>query len=333
MFYGQEDDVLVSDPSDAVVDEDLDVQMETEKNPELTRPEKGISTYIGKSTKSFQEKFGEPARTDQSYYGYELWIYNKENQYMQVGVVDNKVVTISVVGKDIDASPFEIGENLESVYKKVSMQPIVELADDSGDYRFELFENDLNTRPLIPFGDIYAQLYFDSFEGELLFVRFMDKETLLKLRPYDLTYRGELVESEPLTEEQWKEADLASEQEIFELTNIVRKRYELPQLQWDDTTADVAYYHSQDMYETENFSHVSEKYGDLADRLEARSVFYEAAGENIAYLYNDSIAVIAGWLNSQGHRETFLSDEFTHLGVGVYYKYYTQNFIRQTWEE
>jgi uncharacterized protein YkwD len=86
------------------------------------------------------------------------------------------------------------------------------------------------------------------------------------------------------------------------------------------------------MYETDNFSHTSEKFGELSDRLDVGDVFYQLAGENIAANYIDGPAVVEGWLNSKGHRETLLNKEYTHLGVGVYHKYFTQNFI-QKWDE
>ena len=65
----------------------------------------------------------------------------------------------------------------------------------------------------------------------------------------------------------------------------------------------------------------------MAHRLEVGKVTYRSAGENIAANYVDAIAVTEGWLNSKGHRESLLNKEFTQLGVGVYEKYYTQNFI------
>lgn len=39
-------------------------------------------------------------------------------------------------------------------------------------------------------------------------------------------------------------------------------------------------------------------------------------------------AVVEAWLNSRSHRQTLLNAELTHLGVGVYKRHYTQNFIR-----
>ena len=231
------------------------------------RPKEGLSTFIGQSVDAFQKQFGKPSRIEPSYYGYTWWVYNQNNKYMLAGILNQKVVTITVATPGMDTTPFEIGENLESVYQNVTMQPEIEFETENGAYRFELFEDDLNIKPLIPLGDIYAQLYFDQFEGKLLFIRFMDKETLIKHRPYDMAYRGQLIESEPLTEEEWRNADFASEQQIYELTNFVRKSIELHNLHWNEELREVAYKHSVDMFATETFSHESENFGDLSDRL------------------------------------------------------------------
>ncbi|WP_373370355.1 CAP domain-containing protein [Alkalicoccobacillus plakortidis] len=50
-------------------------------------------------------------------------------------------------------------------------------------------------------------------------------------------------------------------------------------------------------------------------------------GENIALNYVDGAAAVEGWLNSEGHRVNLLHEGFTELGVGVYEKSFTQNFL------
>jgi len=100
-------------------------------------------------------------------------------------------------------------------------------------------------------------------------------------------------------------------------------------LKWDEKIAEVAFEHSKDMFETSDFSHTSSRYGGLSDRLKAANVEYESAGENIAANYTDGPAVVEGWLNSQSHRESLLNKNYTHLGVGLYQDYYTQDFIQR----
>ena len=65
------------------------------------------------------------------------------------------------------------------------------------------------------------------------------------------------------------------------------------------------------------------------ERLNLEEIAYSAAGENIAWNYMDAPDAHEGWLNSMGHRKNVFKKEFTHLGVGVVEKYYTQNFIKE----
>ena len=41
------------------------------------------------------------------------------------------------------------------------------------------------------------------------------------------------------------------------MTNIIRHKYNLPILKWDDETSEVAFMHSEDMKENHYFSHES----------------------------------------------------------------------------
>lgn len=141
-------------------------------------------------------------------------------------------------------------------------------------------------------------------------------------------YRGKLTEPEPVSDKKWNDIERASEQQILDITNVIRVKHGLARLKWDEGAAKVAFGHSKDMKDNKYFSHVSKKYGTLKDRLEKGDVKYREAGENIAYNYVDGPAAVEGWLNSEGHRKALLSPDYTHLGVGVDRKYYTQNFIK-----
>ncbi|GLB61191.1 putative membrane protein YlbC [Cytobacillus sp. NCCP-133] len=297
-------------------------------------PEKGLAKLMGKSSQKLKESLGEPSRIDPSFFGFEWWVYPKSNtDYAQIGVSDNKVVTIFAAGKNLDVTPFKIGQPVSEINSSVFVETNINIEYKDSTYLFELSEEDLHIRPLVMVGSQYAQLNIDKFTGTLSSVRFMDTATLIKMRPYEVVYRGELLEA-PLPSPAFeKEVERGKEHQILDLTNIMRVRNGLNPLKWDEATAAVAYAHSRDMYESNDFSHTSKTYGELADRLEAGGVFYETAGENIAANYMDAPAVVEGWLNSKGHRESLLNEKFTHLGVGVYKKHYTQNFIRKLEEE
>lgn len=294
------------------------------------RPKEGVSLLIGQDVEELEKEYGKPDRIDQTIYGYEWYVYKSNyNSYFQVGVENNIVVTVYAIGGDLDVAPFEIGQPIEEIFNTEYVDANIDINTDGNSYRFELNDTDLNMRPLVQLGDIYAQLYIDKFTGNLSSVRFLNAETIIKQRPYELVYRGKLLEAEKPSPDEWKIIERGTEKEIFDLTNVLRIRYNLKPLKWDQKTSEVAYNHSKDMFENNDFSHTSKKYGSLADRLKTAKVVFQAAGENIAANYTDGPAVVEGWLNSKGHRDALLNKDFTHLGVGVFEKYYTQNFLQK----
>ncbi|MGG5253072.1 CAP domain-containing protein [Neobacillus sp. SM06] len=303
------------------------------KAPVSVKAKEGLSLLIGKDVQTLEKELGQPKRIDPSIYGYDWYIYNQSyNSYVQIGVQDGRVVTVYAIGQNLDVAPFEIGQSVEEIFNTHYIDANVDIKLDGNTYRFELNDTDLNLRPLIQLGDIYVQLYIDKFTGSLSSVRFLDAETIIKQRPYGLVYRGQLIEMPTPTDSLWRSVEKGEEQEIFDLTNILRVRHNLKPLKWDQKTANVAYEHSKDMVVNNDFSHTSKKFGSLSDRLNTAKVVFQSAGENIAANYSDAPAVVEGWLNSKGHRDALLNKEFSYLGVGVYQKYYTQNFI-QKWEQ
>ncbi|XJZ28378.1 CAP domain-containing protein [Bacillota bacterium Lsc_1132] len=303
------------------------------KAPPSDKAQEGLSLLIGKDVQALEKELGKPQRVDPSIYGYEWYIYNlNDRSYAQVGVENNRVVTVYAIGQDLDVAPFEIGQPVEEIFNTHYIDANIDIKLNGNTYRFELNDTDLNLRPLIQLGDIYAQLYIDKFTGTLSSVRFLDAETIIKQRPYGLVYRGQLIEPQKPSESLWRSVEVGEEKEIFDLTNVLRIRHDLKPLKWDEKTAQVAYEHSKDMAINDDFSHTSKKFGSLSDRLKTAKVVFQTAGENIAANYSDGPAVVEGWLNSKSHRDSLLNKDFTYLGVGVYQKYYTQNFI-QKWEQ
>lgn len=331
LIEDNENDILVNENSPAQLEKQSPITKKETAGYDLPeRPKEGLSVLIGKNKDTLEKTLGKPLRIDPSVYGYEWHIYNQNpGQYVQVGVENNKIVTLYVIGADVNATPFRIGQPVEELFANLFIDANINLDYKGNSYKFELNDTDVNMRPLIKLGDIFAQAYIDKFTGKLSSVRFLDSPTLIKQRPYEMIYRGELLLADEITDEMWPEIEKANANQIFDLTNIVRLRHKLTPLVWDEETAEVAYGHSRDMDENDDFSHDSQKYGGLSDRLEAANVMYKIAGENIAANYTDAPAVVEGWMNSRGHREALLNEEYTHLGVGVYRKHYTQNFIEK----
>ncbi len=292
----------------------------------------GLYSFIGVESSKIVEILGEPNRIDRSSYDYNWWVYNSTPQnYIQVGIENDRVVTVFGTGNDVQVEPFEIGQPIAELRSKGLIKPKISLNVDKNPYRFELTEEEMNARPLIAMGNVYVQVYVDTFTDEISSIRFLDGETLIKLRPYELAYRGELLSAKEVSKLEWKEVEQGNSAQILDITNVIRTRHGLHPLKVDEKLASVAYLHSKDMSTNEYFDHTSPTKGGLADRLANGEVSYQLAGENIAAKYVDGIAAVEGWLNSEGHRETLLNEDYNFLGVGVHEKYYTQNFI-QKWE-
>ena len=101
-------------------------------------------------------------------------------------------------------------------------------------------------------------------------------------------------------------------------------------LYYDRNLNVAAVYHSQDMFDTGNFSHDSSDGTSFAERV-AR--FYSESGyvgENIAYGYGSGYnTVFTGWMCSSGHRANIMGD-YNELGTGVIGDYMTQDFAAGT---
>ncbi|WP_245747562.1 CAP domain-containing protein [Anaerobacillus alkalidiazotrophicus] len=331
LLGNDKDQYMEESNSVAVVDKNFEVSSTTNQIASYPKilEENGLHTLIGKGSNFILEKYGEPERTDLSSYGYEWWIYPKvySTGYLQVGIENEKVVTIYGIGEELPTAPYRLNVSYSELESIVPFTKEVSLNIMNNSYQFSLTDEELRTRPLISVDGIFIQLYFDLFTNQLSSIRYLDATALVKHRPYSVVYRGELIEPEPLTSDEWREVEVGSALQILQITNEIRKRNNLTKLRWDDETAIVAYNHSKDMKKNDFFSHTSPNEGELKDRLKKQGILFQLAGENIAANYIDAIAAVEGWLNSEGHRVNLLHEDFTHLGVGVYERYYTQNFM------
>lgn len=298
--------------------------------PQTSRPEKGLSTLIGEQSAVLTEEMGEPDRVEPSGYGYDWWIYSN-NHNLMIGVTEDGLINqVFTADFTSDITPFEIGQEINDIYRFTIVGSEIDVAIDDNVYTFSLNSEDMKTRLLIIYQGLYAQLYIDGLDGELVAVRFIDPETLVLHQPYDMAYMGELLVSEPRSSTFQQEVDRTIERQIFELTNVYRERHGLPTLQEDSSLTVLAQEHSKEMALENYLSNESPVSGSLAERLKSAMVEQRKAGENIASDYVDAIEAVHGWLNSSAHRNVLLDADFTHLGTGAYGNYYAQILIRKT---
>ena len=301
---------------------------------QTSRPEKGLSTFVGKPVKTLVEAMGDPTRVEPSRYGYEWWVYQDENRFM-VGVTEDGLINqVYTTDMSINIEPFEIGQDINDIYRFTIVGSEVDALVDENIYTFSLNSDDLQTRPLVIYKGLFGQLYIDREDGKLEAIRFIEPSTLVLHQPYEMTYMGELPIPNPPSSTLQVEVNAAVERQVFELTNIYRVKHGVSEVQSESSLDIFAHRHSEELalentYTEETETNVSE---NLSNRLKEASIEHKKAGENIAYSYVDAMEAVHGWLNSPEHRKVLLDKDFTHLGTGAYGNYFTQNFIKNATE-
>lgn len=297
----------------------------------MTRPQTGISTLIGKGTQIILEKYGEPVRKEPSSFGYEWWVYNKDvSTFFMIGVENNVVTQVYIAGQDIDAFPFKVGQKRDEIYRMTIID--YEVAANVGDniYIFSMNEEDMQTRLLVKFDGLFAQLYIDRETSELQGIRYTNSETLVLHQPYEMSYQGELVRRRPPSSFLQQEIDVANAKQLDDLLNVTREHHGLPPVEMNESLENTAKMHSEDMKVQNFLSHESPKNGDLKKRLQAQSIDYSDANENLATAYFDAIEAMQGWTNSPEHRKVLLNEKYSQVGSGVFVDYYTQIYVEPT---
>ncbi len=107
-----------------------------------------------------------------------------------------------------------------------------------------------------------------------------------------------------------------TEKAMLKLINKERKERGIKELTMRNETIPVARSHAEDMWRQQYFSHYSPDGKDIGDRLEQADISYSFAGENLALAPTLSMAH-TGLMNSEGHRENILEEDFKQVGIGV----------------
>lgn len=300
--------------------------------PQTSRPSSGLSVFVGESVDTLIVEKGAPSRIEPSSFGYDWWVYNGEEKLM-VGVTDdgfvNQLYTTELLA---DVMPFKIGQDIAEVYQFTIVESEINVEIGENIYTFSLNGDDLQSRLLILYKELYAQLYVDRVNGKLEAIRFIDPTTLVLHQPYEMTYMGQLpVSILPSSDEQVK-IDQAAEKQMIELTNLFRIKHDVAELKKSASLNQLAKEHSKTIALENHLTEESVMDVSLPERLKALSIENNKAGENVASNYIDAIEAVHGWHNSPAHRKILLDDDFTHLGTGAYGNVYTQILIATTVE-
>ena len=104
---------------------------------------------------------------------------------------------------------------------------------------------------------------------------------------------------------------------IVDAMNRERVAYGLEPLRLNEQLSLAAGDRVHDMFENGYFAHVGPDGKAPFEWIHERGYRYRAAGENLAVGYRTSQSIVAGWMNSPGHRANILGRHFDEVGIAI----------------
>ncbi|WP_245980164.1 CAP domain-containing protein [Peribacillus asahii] len=306
---------------DRIPSEDKQQIQEQVEQPNLKTPDKqSLSVYnieLGDSKEDVEKQAGTAKRSSYNEYGVKWYAYHKNyhNFFMAAYDENEKVVGLYTNQDLISAKQgIKLGSAKDTVLKQFG-EPITKIR--KGFVFYQLQNND--EYHLFHLDDSYVTIFYDKHEDNTVTAVQIISEELEEQK------KDFYVEASPQLKEGF-------EFQLFDLTNAARVEHNLPALSWDNTVKETARDHSSDMAANNYFDHTNLKGQSPFDRMKEDNIRFRVAGENLAAGQLSSIFAHEGLMNSLGHRENILHNDFESLGVGVafnseYKPYYTENFL------
>ena len=152
----------------------------------------GFAKWIGQNLADFDAVYGNPEEEYSSGFSFIIHKYQLEDQaYLEVNTEKSRITSLKFLGKKTqDIEPFQVGMTMNELAKTTMIYPNFSINHDGRTISFELMEDDMNYRPLIAFDNgSFAILFFSQKKGEsfLYSVMYLDRATLIKLAPYQVT--------------------------------------------------------------------------------------------------------------------------------------------------
>ncbi|AVQ98706.1 serine protease [Oceanobacillus iheyensis] len=293
------------------------------EKPHLEAPEEQSfsihNVEIGDDRSKVEEITEESQRSTVNEYGVEWLTYheNYHNFFMAAFDEEGKVAGL-YTNQDLLTSEEGIAfdSNRESVLSALG-DPLTAIR--KGAVRYQIQSDEEYDTFLID--ENYVTIFYDKHENNTVTaVQIISEELEQQKNAYYTNPDGELKEG--------------MEYQLFDLTNAVRVVHGLPVLEWNEPLQKTAEKHSSDMAENNYFSHTNLDGQSPFDRMDEDDIAFRTAGENLATGQPSSIFAHEGLMNSIGHRENILQENYETLAVGVSFgennrPYYTENFVTE----
>lgn len=291
--------------------------------PKLDKPDHSAMSIhnieLGATEEQVKSELGDPKSYSLNEYGTEWFTYHEDYQnFVMISFDKNSKVNAIYTNDDLISSKagIQYGTSKADV-RQAYGKPLKEIRKGLNIYVLQENEG----LDLFKAGDVYMYVFYDLHQNETV-TAIQLITTALEQRKSGMYTGGDVSLRNGF------------EQQLFDLTNAARVRHGRSILRWDERIAETARKHSRDMAINDYFSHDNLQGLSPFDRMKEDHIKFRRAGENLAYGQSSSIFAHEGLMNSKGHRENILIEDYSHLGIGVAFNeksqpYYTENFSLQ----
>lgn len=207
-------------------------QTSIDENKGYPLPVTGYESYIGQSIGTYTAKHGEPIRVGEAYGGSEWWIFGTNAaDYIQIGVKDDIIRSLYILGNKIETGMYTIGMTKENVLDEAYLARDFQVTVGDTPYELVLSKKQKERTPLIQFeNDSFMILLFDEVTKTVYGMYFLSNEALLDLEFYSVVSE-EAYETERDDWERIIAADEENVQQIKSILGILRERRGLTMFQ------------------------------------------------------------------------------------------------------
>ncbi|WP_319470696.1 CAP-associated domain-containing protein [uncultured Trichococcus sp.] len=207
-------------------------QTPIDENKGYPLPVTGYESYIGQSIGAYTAKHGEPIRVGEAYGGSEWWIFGTNAaDYIQIGVKDDIIRSLYILGNKIETGMYTIGMTKENVLDEAYLARDFQVTAGDTPYELALSKKQKERTPLIQFeNDSFVILLFDEVTKTVYGMYFLSNEALLDLEYYSVVSE----ESYEANRDDWGRSVAADEenvQQIKSILGILRERRGLSMFQ------------------------------------------------------------------------------------------------------
>ncbi|GAE91436.1 hypothetical protein JCM21714_385 [Gracilibacillus boraciitolerans JCM 21714] len=290
------------------------------ESPKLDQPEEqtfSIHNIEIMDTKSTVEsQLGDANRSTLNEYGVEWHTYHEQyRNFVMVAYNDDNHVIGLFTNQDLISSTNDISLGTEkSVVNQQLGEPLTAIKKGFVNYQI----NDNQEQDTYLLEDNYVTIFYDVHQNNTVAaIQIITKNLENKKKEYFASASDGLAEG--------------LEYQLFDLTNAARAKFEKPLLDWHEPSRTTAQEHSQDMADENYFGHTNLEGQSPFDRLENDNIDFRMAGENLATGQPSSIFAHQGLMNSKGHRDNILHNDFRLMSVGVAFNQQAQPFYTEAY--